>query len=166
MSGLPLNIDFQQIALHLFNFVILAGGLYILLYKPVKDFMQKRVDHYKHMDESADHVKAELERLKGEYEAKMHEADVEIAHMRSEAATKASEASERKLEETQEKCQKLMAETREAAERERDKIISSAQPMVAKLAAQAAAKIIDENTDVYESFAKAAQNQAESASGR
>ena len=36
MSGLPLNIDIQQILLHMLNFVILAGGLYFILYAPVK----------------------------------------------------------------------------------------------------------------------------------
>ena len=39
---MPLNIDWQQILLHLLNFVILAGGLYFLLYKPVKNFMLAR----------------------------------------------------------------------------------------------------------------------------
>ncbi len=36
--GIPLNIDWQQILLHIFNLLILVGGLYLLLYKPVKDF--------------------------------------------------------------------------------------------------------------------------------
>ena len=40
--GVPLNIDWQQILLHLFNFVLLAGGLYFLLYAPVRNFMEKR----------------------------------------------------------------------------------------------------------------------------
>ena len=40
--NIPLNIDWQQILLHLLNFVILAGGLYLLLYKPVKTVMEKR----------------------------------------------------------------------------------------------------------------------------
>lgn len=31
--NIPLNIDWQQILLHLFNFAILAGGLYLLLYR-------------------------------------------------------------------------------------------------------------------------------------
>ncbi len=31
--NIPLNIDWQQILLHLLNFVILAGGLYFLLYQ-------------------------------------------------------------------------------------------------------------------------------------
>ena len=40
--GIPLNVDWQQILLHLFNFIILFGGLWLLLYKPVKNFMAKR----------------------------------------------------------------------------------------------------------------------------
>ena len=40
---MPLNIDFQQIFLHLFNFVVLFAILYFLLYKPVKNFMDQRV---------------------------------------------------------------------------------------------------------------------------
>lgn len=35
--NIPLNIDWQQILLHLFNFAILVGGLYLLLYNPVKN---------------------------------------------------------------------------------------------------------------------------------
>ena len=40
--NLPLNIDLQQIFLHMLNFVILAGGLYFILYSPVKKFMDQR----------------------------------------------------------------------------------------------------------------------------
>ena len=32
---MPLNIDFLQVLLHMLNFVILAGGLSLLLYKPI-----------------------------------------------------------------------------------------------------------------------------------
>ena len=39
--NIPLNIDFQQILLHLLNFAILGGGLYLLLYKPVVTALRK-----------------------------------------------------------------------------------------------------------------------------
>ena len=39
---MPLNIDWQQILLHLLNFVILFAGRWLLLYKPVKKFMNGR----------------------------------------------------------------------------------------------------------------------------
>lgn len=51
--NIPLNIDWQQILLHLLNFVILAGGLYLLLYKPVKTFMEKRQQYYQEQDAKA-----------------------------------------------------------------------------------------------------------------
>ena len=50
---IPLNIDWQQILLHLFNFTILAGGLYLLLYRPVKNFIKKREEHYQSLDQAA-----------------------------------------------------------------------------------------------------------------
>ena len=39
--GIPLNVDWQQILLHLFNFIILFGGLWLLLYKPVVTALRK-----------------------------------------------------------------------------------------------------------------------------
>ena len=49
IAAVPLNIDWQQILLHLLNFVILFAGLYLLLYKPIKAFIQKRKAHYEKM---------------------------------------------------------------------------------------------------------------------
>ena len=53
MNNIPLNIDWQQILLHLLNFAILAGGLYLLLYKPVKAFMAKREGWYQQQADEA-----------------------------------------------------------------------------------------------------------------
>ena len=50
---IPLNINWQQILLHLFNFAVLFGILYYLLYSPVKKFMAKREEYYKKMDDDA-----------------------------------------------------------------------------------------------------------------
>ena len=49
----PLNIDPQQILLHWMNLAILTGGLYFLLYKPVKQFMDKRTAHYQELENQA-----------------------------------------------------------------------------------------------------------------
>ena len=73
MSNIPLNIDWQQILLHFFNFSILVGGLYLLLFKPVKDFMDKRVKHYADMESAAQ-------------EREKHTADLEAAMKQREAA--------------------------------------------------------------------------------
>ena len=50
---MPLNINFQQILLHALNFVILAVGLYVLLYGPVVKFMEQRKAHFADMEKDA-----------------------------------------------------------------------------------------------------------------
>ena len=67
--NIPLNIDWQQILLHLFNFSILVGGLYLLLFKPVKNFMDKRTKHYQDMGSAA----VEREKATAEMEAAMQQ---------------------------------------------------------------------------------------------
>ena len=62
--NVPLNINLQQILLHLFNFLLLFGGLYLLLYKPVKDFMKGREEHYSEMDSKAEAAIVEAESSK------------------------------------------------------------------------------------------------------
>ena len=62
--NIPLNIDWQQILLHLFNFSILVGGLYLLLFKPVKRFMEKREKHYADMEAAAVAREKDTEALK------------------------------------------------------------------------------------------------------
>ena len=69
---MPLNIDFQQVLLHLFNFVVLFGGLYFLLYKPIRAFMDKREGTYSNMQEKATKALAEAEALKQEYQEKLN----------------------------------------------------------------------------------------------
>ena len=74
--GVPLNIDWQQILLHLFNFLILFGGLYLLLYRPVKAFMDKRTAYYADMDAEAKRKLADAERQKEQY--RDHLANVKL----------------------------------------------------------------------------------------
>ena len=87
--NIPLNIDWQQILLHLFNFSILVGGLYLLLFKPVKNFMDKRAKHYQDMETAA----AEREKATRELEASMQQRqaalDAELDEKRAAAAREA-----------------------------------------------------------------------------
>ena len=80
--NLPLNIDIQQIFLHLFNFCILVAGLYILLYKPVKNFMNKRVEYYESLDREAKEKLTEADKLMADYQAQLKEVDKEIVLIR------------------------------------------------------------------------------------
>ena len=85
--NIPLNIDWQQILLHLLNFVILAGGLYLLLYKPVKAFMEKRQQYYQEQDAKAAKTLADAEKTAAEVRQQLKNADADAAAASSSALT-------------------------------------------------------------------------------
>ena len=86
---MPLNIDVQQILLHMFNLVLLFGILYVLLYKPVHDFMAKREEEYKDREAKTRDALSEAEKLKGDYEKMIKDAEAELAAKRAELSASA-----------------------------------------------------------------------------
>ena len=82
---MPLNIDIVQILLHMLNFVILAGGLTLLLFKPVKKFMADRKQYFEDKEKEIAEGFKENESLKAEYEQKLFGVDAEIEEMRLNA---------------------------------------------------------------------------------
>ena len=90
--GIPLNVDWQQILLHLFNFIILAGGLWLLLYKPVKNFMAKREAYYKDMDKAATDKLAAAEAEQQKYSGLVEKAQDEAAELKKKAMADADAA--------------------------------------------------------------------------
>ena len=150
--NLPLNIDFQQILLHLLNFVILAGGLYLLLYKPVNKFIKKREERFASLSEEADEKLNNAEQLKTEYEQLMRNSDDEIAKKKSDAAKKAAEIGETEIEKAREEARKIIINARKDAQAERDKILLETQSQITDIATAAAEKILKESD--FETFDK------------
>lgn len=130
---MPLNIDIQQILLHMFNFLILAVGLYLLLYKPVKSFMDNRT--------------AEIENKQKETERLMQEAaDKEKAYQ--ELLKRAEEETRRKQEASEEKLHRMAELSREAAHREAEAILSDAREKAAEAEKRTVEELKDSITDI------------------
>ena len=148
MTGVPLNIDWQQILLHLFNFTILFGALYILLYKPVKDFMDGREAHYADMDSRAEQALADAENSKASYEKKEKEFDEEVRTEKNRMSKEIEAERERRL-----------AAARGEAEREKNEIIESAQKEITGMITDAMEKLTLEQTasDAFDQFLDAAE---------
>ena len=148
---MPLNIDFQQIFLHLLNFVILFAILYFLLYKPMRNFMHKRIEYYQDMDNKAKENLANAEAAKTKYEEKLSAADDEITSMKEEAQSKMKEARAKRLEQAQEEANQIVEKARARATAEHDQIIESAQKEITEIVSEAAEKII-QSPEVSDSF--------------
>ena len=145
MNNIPLNIDWQQILLHFFNFSILVGGLYLLLFKPVKSFMAKREKHYADMESAAQ----EREKSTADLEAAMRQREAEFdAALEEKRAAAAKEA------------ESFAQQQRDAARVQADKILSEANREAVAIAEDAMEKILAAQTaKAYDSFVNAAEEE-------
>lgn len=152
--NIPLNIDWQQILLHLFNFVILFAILYFLLYNPVKKFMAEREAYYKDMDDKA---KAELknaEEMKSEYAKKIDLAEDEISQMKEKALKDADAAVQLKIEQSQIEADKLIKDAKASIDREHKKMVADAKNEISDIVTNAVEKIVSSanTTEAYDEF--------------
>ena len=147
---MPLNIDIQQILLHLFNFAILLAGLYFLLYKPVKKFMDKREEYYSRMDAAAKENLSQAEEIKASYAAQMAGADEEIREKKLQAAAKTEEQTSRQIEAARQEADRILTEAHDNADLERQKMVSSARQEIVDMAAELAGKMIRQSLEMAE----------------
>lgn len=162
--NIPLNIDWQQILLHLLNFAILALGLYLLLYKPVKKFIQKRKDHYRQLDDESRQKQEDAQAKGEEYQKLLEGADSEIDKKRSQAARETEKAVAAQIDTARHQCDKMLAEARISAQKEHDRILAEAKEEIAQLAIDATEKLLKEKTgdmpgDMYDQFIAAAEKE-------
>ena len=162
--NLPLNIDFLQILLHMLNFVILAGGLSILLYKPVVDFMKKREEHFDTLEKKNVEDAQENARLREEYEQKLAKADEEVAELKATAERECAQISAQYIEEAKSKAAVIIRTAEEEAEDRKEHILDSAQTEIGELVVAATQKLLSDtvtperNSTLYDEFIRIAEN--------
>ena len=137
----PLNIDPQQILLHWMNLAILTGGLYFLLYKPVKQFMAKREEHYRLLDEQADEKIAQAEQLKAGYQAKLDGADEEIRQERARSQQAAQQSAQEQLDQARAQAEQIVNRARAEADRLQEQALYDSQQDIRRLAEEAAKRL-------------------------
>lgn len=159
--SIPLNIDWQQILLHLFNFAILGGGLYLLLYRPVKQFMERRQTHYEELYRQAEQDRARAERLREEYQARLDQADAAIAQRRADAEKELNALLSQRIDEAKQQAEEILAKAREGADREEREMVSKASRELVGIAVTAAEKIaLGAEGDPYDQFLNLAERRA------
>ena len=165
---MPLNIDWQQILLHLLNFAILFAGLWLLLYKPVRKFMQKRREEYENKDAETERKKSEAEQLRAQYEQKLADADAEIEAKRLDAKKEMDAYATLRKNAAQEEADAIVKKAHENAAREREKSVRDARREIAALASEATEKLALRETasEAFDQFLDAADAQAKEGGGK
>ena len=158
IAAVPLNIDWQQILLHLLNFVILLAGLYLLLYKPVKAFMKKRQDHYAEMQKNAEEQNAAADRARSEYEGKLAAVDREIEEKRAAAKKELDGYEQMRKNAAEEEAEAILNEAKKKAAEEKRHALRSARREISALVSNATEKLVLKETaqEAYDQFLAAA----------
>ena len=155
---MPLNIDWQQILLHLFNFAILFFALYFILYKPVRDFMDKREQMYIDRETDSNKKLEDANKAKAEYEQLLQNAESDAANYKKSAEQQAAADAEAIREQARADAEQIIEKARATAELERNEILKSTRREIAKTAAMMAEKIVtDSDTAAYDRFIESAE---------
>ncbi len=157
---MPLNIDWQQILLHWMNLAILTGGLYFLLFKPVKAFMAKREEHYRQLDRQAADKLAQAQQLEAQAQAKLEAADDEIHEERMRAQQSIQQSTEEQLAQAREQARQIVEHAQAEAENSRERALRDSQRELRKLAAQATKKLAF-HADPFDQFLDLAEEGEE-----
>ena len=151
--NIPLNIDWQQILLHLMNFAILGGGLYFLLYRPVKRFMDRREAFYQEQADKAAQTAKDAEDLKTQAQQELDRAQEQLMDIRRNAQAEAHNAAQQQLEDARKQAEKILADAQTQAVRSRDKMMADARQAGKEMAVEAAEKLVlQSDGDAFDRF--------------
>ena len=149
---MPLNIDLRQVFLHMLNFVILFGGLYFLLYKPVSDFIEKRRKHCEDLAQEAESRLAGAEQAKSEYEEKLAAVEDEVRGIKEKARTEMAEETARSRKQAEQEAEAILDKARADAESEKDRMLSEAREEIEDIVSDVAKKVLAQGSDPIEQF--------------
>ena len=156
--NIPLNIDWQQILLHLFNFSILIGGLYLLLYRPIQDFMKKREAHYREIDRQAEETRAQAVQLQQKYQEQLSSINAELAQKRSDVQKELDQYRAQQLDAARREAEEILSQAKASARQEHDKMLANASRELTELAVTAAEKLVLKGQgDPYDQFLNLAE---------
>ena len=111
-AGRVFGLDQQtliSVAIHLFNLCVLAFVMAKLLYKPVRDFMQKRNARIGDQIARVKQEHIEAEELRLSYEQKINNAELERDEMLAEAKKSAELQSERIIAQARSEAETILA---------------------------------------------------------
>ena len=164
---MPLNIDFFQVLLHMLNFVILAGGLTLLLFKPIVKFLNDRREHYENVEKENRKKEEELNKEKSEYDRRIAEADEMIAEKRKSAEKETAEAAKKYIDEARNKAEAIIRNAEQEAEARKEHILDSAQTEIGEIVVSAAEKLVggtvtpERDGKLYDDFIKLAEESVD-----
>ncbi|MDO5037307.1 MAG: ATP synthase F0 subunit B [Tissierellia bacterium] len=152
---MPLNIDLQQIALHFFNFFVLALGLYVLLYSPVKKFMDQRQEALAQMEEEAQKKLHEAQVLAQDREEALAQVKAQSESYRQEIMAQAQREAEEEVKRAKKEGRSILEAARLEAQEERDRALREGHQQIKALVLEKTRTALRGDQDPFDEFIEA-----------
>lgn len=131
----------------LVNVIILALVLGKLLYKPVRQYMQKRTERIGNQLADARDKVAEAQALKTRYEDKMREISAERAALLEAARLEAAERSRKMMEETQLEAESIKQHAQQSIQLEKERLTRESRRYIVDISLLMTEKLVRKNID-------------------
>ncbi len=141
------DFNIWNMLIYLANFVILFVALYLLLFKPVKKFMNKRREGLEKVSEENKKLSEEVESMKAEYDHLIADAKQGLAKANEQAKAVAEKRSQEIVEEANRQARSIMTKAKAEIESEKVRAENEIKGQVAELSIEVARKIIGKNID-------------------
>lgn len=162
---MPLNIDWQQILLHLFNFLILATALTFLLFKPIRKFMREREEKYKKAAEEHAQKKAEIAQMEEDKKSRLAGLDAELEAHRQQVISGAESRGRELVAKAEDEARAIVEESRKRSEEERAAYMAGAGDEIAAMVVKSAEKLLvkgssaENDSALYDSYLKTVNSE-------
>jgi F-type H+-transporting ATPase subunit b len=143
MEGLEITKVPMDLLLNLLNIIILFVIVRILVYKPVKKFLDARAEKVNAEAENAAAQKAEADRLRAEYEARLADAETKSREIISESKKKAANEAALIIAEAKKESEAIITASKIKIEREREASLKEMKKEVAALAVEITKKLLE-----------------------
>ncbi len=138
-----LGLNGWSILFYAINFVILVGGLILLLYKPVKKMLKNKRQALDDTFKENEELKKESEKLKSEYDKMVDDMKVESAKVAAEVARTAQERSDAIIAEAHEQAKAIVDAAKKDALYQKEQLKSEYRDSVNSLAVRIAQKLLE-----------------------
>lgn len=149
-EGRVFGLDGQtlvQIGFQLLNGIVLAILLTYLLYKPVKEFMQKRTDRIQKSRDEAEETMAKATALIAKYEKNIKEIEKERTEILESARVEANEQRKLILEEAGHEANKLKQQSISKVAADKERLREESRLHIIELSSVIAEKYLAKNLD-------------------
>ena len=131
-----------DILIHIVNIVVTYLLLRVLLYKPVRKFMDERAQKIEHQMQQAKELEDAAKQSKQQYDTQIAESEQKARELIREGEQKALAAAESITSGARKQAEQIIADAKQKAEEEKKRAMEGMQDQLADVATQIAGRLL------------------------